>query len=57
MSLFSTFMKWKLRWAAITGFFTLIVLPILRFVFKRKPSSTLKKGDKDVIDVKAEEIK
>ncbi len=55
MSVFSTFMKWKLRWTALTGFFTLIVLPILRFMFK--PRASKAKTTESVIDVQAEEIK
>jgi hypothetical protein len=54
MSVFATLAKWKLRWAALTGFFTLIVLPLLRFVFKRR---TAGKKSSEVIDVQAEEIK
>ena len=56
MSLFSSFAKWKMRWAVVSGVFTLIVLPIVRLVFKRKSGPKSANG-KDVIDVKAEEIK
>jgi hypothetical protein len=55
MSLFATIVKWKMRWAALTGFFTLIVLPIVRFVMQRRTKTS--KSSDEVIDVKAEEIK
>jgi hypothetical protein len=55
MSLFSTFMKWKLRWAALSGFFTLIVLPLVRWFLKRR-GAKVAKTNSQVIDVQAEEV-
>jgi len=55
MSLLSTFMKWKLRWAVLSGVFSLIVLPIVRLVFKRKPSAKTAAGSR-VIDVDAQDV-
>lgn len=56
MSLFSTFMKWKMRWAVLSGVFTLIVLPIARLVFRRKKPVSSSQQPGQVIDVKAEDI-
>lgn len=56
MSFFTKLAKWKLRWALVTGAVTLIVIPIVRLVFKSKPAAKVSKDHKDVIDVKAEEI-
>ncbi|MEK7183813.1 MAG: hypothetical protein AAB776_04235 [Patescibacteria group bacterium] len=56
MSLLSSFMKWKMRWAVLSGAFTLIVVPIVRLVFKRKSKSKTLAG-REVIDVQAKEIK
>ncbi|MDQ5952070.1 MAG: hypothetical protein QG626_197 [Patescibacteria group bacterium] len=58
MGFFAKLAKWKLRWAVVTGLFTVVVLPLLRLVFgKSKQSSSKVKTDGQVIDVKAEEIK
>ncbi|MFZ2682215.1 MAG: hypothetical protein WAZ14_03935 [Patescibacteria group bacterium] len=59
MSVFSKLLQWKLRWAALTGFFTLIVLPLGRLIFGRKGRNSKSKSatDKEVIDIDAEEIK
>ena len=56
MSWFARLAKWKLRWAVVSGVFTLIVFPLVRLVFK-KPAKTKSASHKDVIDVNAEEIK
>ena len=57
MGMFASIAKWKLRWALVTGAFTLIVLPIFRLIFKRKTTASSSKKSDDVIDVKAEEVK
>lgn len=57
MSVFARLAKWKLRFALVSGAFTLVILPILRLLFKRKPAS--RSGSKqsgDVIDVAAHEV-
>jgi hypothetical protein len=58
MSLLTSIAKWKLRWAVVSGVFTLIILPIGRLVFKRKMNKkTAGKHANEAVDVKAEEIK
>lgn len=57
MSLLASFAKWKLRWAVLSGVFTLIVFPVARLIFQRKRPTNIAKPSQSVIDVKAEEIK
>ena len=57
MSFFVKLAKWKLRWALVSSAVTLIVIPIIRLVFKPRSTAKVSQEHKDVIDVKAEEIK
>jgi len=57
MSLLSSIAKWKMRWALVSGAFTLIIWPLLRFLFKRKSAAKRSSTKDEVVDVKVEEIK
>ena len=57
MGMFASIAKWKLRWALVTGIFTMIILPVFRLIFRRKNTASKSKKPGDVIDVKAEEVK
>ena len=49
-------LKWKARWAILSGLFTLILIPLVRWIIGKanKPSGAAKKG---VVDADYTEIK
>jgi hypothetical protein len=55
MGFFLRLAKLKAYWALITGFFTLIVIPITRYLLRQKKAEA-RSGEK-VVDASFEEIK
>lgn len=60
-SVFAKFAKWKMRWAVVSGIFTLIIWPLVKLILaprKSKQTKTTKTGktSDQIIDVEAHEV-
>jgi hypothetical protein len=57
MGFIARLIKWKSRFVVISGFFTVIVIPLARWIINERKNAATTKAEKDVVDADFAEVK